>query len=475
MNIVLATPPIPGVSCNTGSFPPLGLMYLAAGAKQLPGVRVKLVDAFCEGLDMDRAADAILSHSPDVVGLSVASRGLRNLAALLDKLKKARPGILTVAGGIHPTLFDRLLLKEIPALDVVVRGEGDRSFPELCRRLVAGEPIADVPGVSCRVNGEIQRGEPQLIEDLDALPFPDRSLLNARGYGQQWFGHSLPHMPRFTTIFSSRGCPFTCTFCADVKLCHNRLRIRSAESVFQELAQVSREGHEFVIFFDDSFTGDIARVEKLCHLILQQKLNLRLAFAGGLQRLSQSTLDLMHRAGFDLAFVGVESGSDEQLKRYRKPATTQAMISGIARAKKAGMLILASFITGSKEESEADHEASKAFVRKTLPHICEINSLMVHPGSLLWDELNGPGDPETLEASESRLVSRFPGQMEKKIIKDRAQDFHRAFQRSWLHWRRISDFFSLWFRNPLFARVMKLFVLNPGPILKLLTAAKARD
>lgn len=474
MNIVLATPPIPGVSCNTGSFPPLGLMYLGAGVKRLPNVRVSLVDAFCEGLDMDRAAETLLAQSPDVVGLSVASRGLQNLAAMLAKLKAARPGVLTVAGGIHPSLFDRLLLKEIPDLDVVVRGEGDLSFPELCRRVLAGQSFADVPGVSCRVNGGIKRGEPQLIQDLDALPFPDRGLLNARGYGQQWFGHSLPNMPRFTTLFSSRGCPFKCTFCADVKLCESKLRIRSAESVFRELTQIAQTGCEFVIFFDDSFTGDIERVEKLCHLILQQKLNLRLAFAGGLQRLSQATLDLMHQAGFDLAFLGVESGSDAQLKRYRKPANTQAMAAGIARAKKARMIILASFITGSKEETEADHEASKAFVRKTLPHIAEINPLMVHPGSVLWDELH-PEEPATLEASESRLVSRFPGQMEKKTLKDREQDFHRAFQRSWLHWRRVFDFFSLLFHNRLFARVMKLVFQNPRPIIKFLTAERPRD
>jgi hypothetical protein len=100
---------------------------------------------------------------------------------------------------------------------------------------------------------------------------------------------------------------------------------------------------------------------------------------------------------------------------------------------------------------------------------------MVHPGSLLWEQLNGVGDPPTLEASESRLVSRFPGQTEKKVIKDREQDFHRAFQRSWFHWRRISDFFSLWFHNRLFARVMKLVFQDPGPIIKFLTAERSRD
>ncbi len=475
MNIVLATTPLPEISWNTGSFPPLGLLYLGAGVKHLPNIRVSLVDAFGEGLDVDRSADRILSYSPDVVGISVASRHLKNLATLLAKLKAARRDLLTIAGGIHATLFDHLLLKKIPKLDLILRGEADQSFSELCQRLMAGEAITRVPGLSYRAKGRIRRGEPQQIEDLDALPFPDRSLLNSNGYGLQWYGYPLPQMPRFTTAFSSRGCTYNCTFCAGTKLCRNQLRTRSPENVFQELVQLSQEGFEFVIFFDDNFTGEESRVERLCHLILEHQLNLRLAFAGSLHSLPQSTLDLMHQAGFDLVFVGVESGSDAQLRRYRKPATSQSLASGVLRAKQAHMVIIASFITGSREEEEADHEASKSFIWETLPHICEINPLMVHPGSHLWEEINGSKEPKTLEASESRLVSRFSGQMKKEIIKYRERDFRRTFHRSWIHWRRIFDLLDLWAHNPLFGRILKIVVQTPRPLIQFLTSKSMRE
>ncbi len=457
---------MPKVPWNAGSFPPLGLLYLAGSVKNLPDVRVRLVDAFCEGLDVDQSAEKILSHSPDVVGVSVTSRHFEVLSRLLANLKAARRDILTIAGGIHATLFDHLLLKEIPALDLVLRGEADASFPELCQRLMAGEEMVGVSGLSYRANGEVVRGEPQHIEDLDSLPFPDRSIADFTGYGFQWYGFRLPNLPRFTTAFSSRGCNFNCTFCAGTKLCHNKLRTRSAENVFQELAQLSQEGFEFVIFFDDNFTGEASRVDKLCRLILEHGLTLRLAFAGTLYNVPPATLQLMHQAGFDLVFLGVESASDAQLKRYRKPATRQSLASDILRAKEAHMFTIASFITGSKEEEESDHEASQSFIRKVQPHFCEINPLMVHPGSHLWEEMHSFKEPETLEESQSSPIFRFPGQLNKEIIKRRERDFRRTFHRSWLHWRRIFDLLDLFRHNPLAAKLVKDLLRNPMPLLQ---------
>jgi anaerobic magnesium-protoporphyrin IX monomethyl ester cyclase len=475
MNIVLVTVPIPEIPWNTGSFPPLGLLYLAGGVKPLTKVKVSLVDAFCEGLNVRQSVERILSSSPDLVGLSMASRNLKEAASLLADLKSIRPELLTLAGGIHPTLFDHLLIKEIPSLDLVLRGEADESFPELCRRLLAGQEISGVPGLSYRARGKVRRGEPQFIEDLDTLPFPDRSLLDPNIYGTQWYGFNLPILPRFTTAFSSRGCLFNCTFCAGVKLCQNRLRTRSAENVLAELVSLSQEGFEFVIFFDDNFTGEAARVDKLCHLIIEHHLKLSLAFAGTLHHLPDATLHLMHQAGFDLVFVGVESGSDAQLRRYRKPSTSQVLATDILRAKNANMITIASFITGSKWEAESDHEATKDFVWKVRPHLCEINPLMAHPGSHLWEEIHAGQDPQTLEESESRLVSRFPGQMPKALIKFRERDFRRTFRRSWLHWRRIVELLDLFAHNQLFARLFKTLLTRPLPLLKLYYWGRKRE
>jgi anaerobic magnesium-protoporphyrin IX monomethyl ester cyclase len=476
MNIVLATAPDEGSSWNEGSFPPLGLLYVAASVQNLPGVQIKLVDAFCEGLSMDRSVARILALAPDMLGVTVTSKNFQEAWMLAARVKAARPDILTIFGGIHPSLFDSLMLKEMPELDLILRGEAEQSFPELCRRLLQGDEIAGVPGISYRANGTVVRGELQRIQNLDSLPFPDRSLLDYKGYGTQWYGFKLPQALPITTMSSSRGCPWRCTFCSCTRTFGSRLRTRSAENVFQELRQVYREGFKGVIFFDDNFTGDAQRVDRLCRLILEHNLKMSLACAGILNKVPDATLKLMHQAGFDLVFMGAESGSDAMLRRYKKPSTSRKLADDIRRAKKAHIFVIASFITGDPNETAADHQASLEFVRKIRPHFAEINPLMVYPGSLLWEEINGPEVPESLEKSSGRLISRFPGQLKKETIKAREREFRQAFQETWrLNWGRFLEFIDLLLYNRTIRYLLKRVLRDPKIFLQLLFGWAPRE
>jgi anaerobic magnesium-protoporphyrin IX monomethyl ester cyclase len=284
VNIALATSPDKRSPWNVGSFPPLGLLYVAASVNNIPGVRVKLVDTFCEGLSMDQSVERILALAPDMLGVTVTSKNFQEAWKLTAGVKAARPDVLIIFGGIHPSLFDDLLLKEMPQLDLILRGEAEKGFPQLCQRLMKGEDIAGVPGISYRSNGAVVRGELQRIQDLDALPFPDRSLLDYKGYGAQWYGFKLPKTLPLTTASSSRGCPWHCTFCSCTRMFGNRLRTRSAENVFQELLQLAHKGFKAVIFFDDNFTGNVERVNRLCRLILEHGLEMNFACAGMLHK-----------------------------------------------------------------------------------------------------------------------------------------------------------------------------------------------
>jgi anaerobic magnesium-protoporphyrin IX monomethyl ester cyclase len=465
MNIVLATAPIPDLKGNAGSFPPLGLMYLAGSVKNLPGVQVSLVDAANEGLTAEETAARILALSPDLIGISVGSCGVRHTPALLASLKAARKDALTIGGGVHATVFDHLMLKEIPTLDFVLRGEADESFPELCRRLMAGKKITGIAGLSHRARGKIVRGELQLVQNLDAMPFPDRDILERYKYGIQFFGFVLPKLPKFTTAYSSRGCPYRCTFCAGTL--YGRLRTRSARNVFQELQELYGNGYRTVIFCDDNFTGDVARVDELCRIILEHKLEMHLGCVGTLHNVPDETLNLMHEAGFALIYVGAESGSDAQLRRFKKPTKSEWLAGDIRRAKKAHLFTIASFITGEQGETPSDHEASKALVRKVRPHVCEIGPLMLFPGSQLWRDITGPGEPDRLEDTVIRMVSSFKGQLSKETIRARQRDFRETFKKTWLDWRRIFDIIDLLVYNKLFKGFIKEALLNPKIWLQL--------
>jgi anaerobic magnesium-protoporphyrin IX monomethyl ester cyclase len=468
MKVVLATPPSEGDTWGIGSFPTLGLLYLAGSVRDLPDVQVTVVDPYAEGLDSVQAARRILSYSPDMFGVTVNSQNIRRAWRLISRIKAERPDVLTIFGGHHATLFDRLVLREISELDLILRGEAEESFRELCRRLLRSEDIASVPGLSYRSGGEPVSGTPQMIEDMDSVPFPDRDTLEYRGYFTRYAGFRLPKVPMAATMITSRGCPYACTFCSKTPPMSNRWRPRSARNVLKELLQLSEEGYQLVLFVDENFTRNIARVDELSRLILEHRLQekMRLGFQGSLHDVPQETLDVLHEAGFDFVFVGVESGSEAQLSRYRKPVDRNGLAEGVRRAKKAHMVVVTSFITGAPGETEEDLRASREFVLQVRPHAADSGPLIIDPGTPLWEEMMGPGEPKTLDDSLSRPIYEFSDQPEKQTIDERIVEFRRAFSKSWLHWRRGFDFYDLLRYNPSVRYVLKMFVKDPAVLLQ---------
>ena len=457
MKIVLATPPADGSICGLGMPLPLGLIYVATATQKALGDKIIIVDAYSEGLYAEEAAARVLAHQPDIFGLSVMSSNINRGLKLLKKVKKAQPTVTTVLGGQHATLFDRLLLREVPETDLVLRGEGEESFPELCRTLQRNQRLSGLPGLSYRHQGKIIQGQPQVIQDLDALPFLDRTIPNYQGYYAQWgywqTGVGVP----VTSVLSSRGCPGKCTFCTRIPAELSRWRPRSPENVLQELRQLSQDGYQVVVFTDENLTVSPSRMDHLCRLIIQDNLRLRFAFEGFVEHLPDSTLRLMRQAGFDLFFLGVETGSDPQRRRYRKPGSAQVVAQGIRRAKRHHFLTYAWLMIGGPGETRADLENTKDFLRVTQPHLINIGNLRVHPGSQLWNELVGSGEPATLKEADSREISDFPGQADRATLARQAREIYRHYLTKYLLRRHgLLDLMRLIKYNPL----VRLFLRN---------------
>jgi len=155
----------------------------------------------------------------DIVGFTCTSPHMKSAIELATAIKKENPRVWIVVGGFHPSSLPEETLK-LPVIDQVVVGEGEMamlSIAEGNRKRIVRQPY---------------------IKNLDTLPFPDRGLIKQeRNIRQAYQDNGI----RIASIFSSRGCPFNCTFCASNSVWSRKVRYRSADNILDEFEQVTKE------------------------------------------------------------------------------------------------------------------------------------------------------------------------------------------------------------------------------------------
>ncbi|NIR96667.1 MAG: B12-binding domain-containing radical SAM protein, partial [Gammaproteobacteria bacterium] len=221
------------VSEGNNIVPPLGILYIAAVLEQL-GHELQVFDI---DPDVTPCTEKILAFGPDLIGVSCYTNTYPKALRLVRELKARRPEAIYVCGGVHATAQPVETLREMKA-DYLVYAEGERTIAELTRHIETGgrQAIDRIKGLYYWDDGEIRStGPPELIRDLDAIPFPARHRLSfepylvppgmIRGYA----------MERVTTIFTSRGCPYPCTYCASHIVQGRKVRRRSPDNVIEEL------------------------------------------------------------------------------------------------------------------------------------------------------------------------------------------------------------------------------------------------
>lgn len=248
---------------------------------------------------------------PDLVGISCFTCSARSAVSYAETA--ARYGAYVIMGGYHPSALPEEMLAS-SAVEAVVRGEGELSLVELVK---SGSPEG-IDGISYRSNGSvIHNPDRPVIDDLDALPLPLRELRPPR-FGLEGLDYHTD------TVFASRGCRGSCTFCAN-HLVGRRWRQRSNEHVLAELLSIppSRNGRpKFVKFWDSNFLTRSERIEKLCDMILENGLERRFRFIAETRAedviRAEPILGKMHQAGFVRVGCGIESPSRETHKHLRK-------------------------------------------------------------------------------------------------------------------------------------------------------------
>lgn len=372
------------------AFPPLSILYLAAVLEEL-GVEVSILDQPAWGLTVDETARWVEKEDPDVVGFSTLTSSAQTAGLLSNRIKEKNSEITTVFGNHHATFNAERILRKYSSADIVVRGEGEKTVVELAKCLENGGDLREVRGINFRSEGKIVATPDQpLIEDLDALPFPDRKLLDVEYHCLIAGANVAPK--KFTSVVTSRGCVYGCRFCSCKELGKNRWRPRSAENTVEELQFLADEGYKQVIFVDDAFTMNPKRVSAICKGIKKEKLDLDWICEGRVDNCSYGMLREMVKAGCRILYFGIENANQRILDYYNKKITPLQSETAVKTAKKAGVDVIAgSFIIGAPDETHEEIWNTVKFAQRLPIDLPQFNILAAHPGNGIWNEFVADG------------------------------------------------------------------------------------
>ena len=291
----------------------LSTRYLASAAR-LAGFQV-ILTPFNNGDEQPTVVRDILSVKPMVVGISTPFQTrAKEFLSLSEQLRRSGYDGHITLGGHFPTLEYLSIMRDCPAVDSVVRHEGEETFCELCRRLRRGDSIDNIPGLVTRKQAEIVVGSKRPLPKLDSLEFPDRAGKDP---------HRVLGVP-CAPIIGSRGCYANCAFCCINAYSRNadgpRFRRRSPENIVQEMAQeYHQRGVRLFVFHDDNFfvpnqPSNMIRYRELADCLAQAGLtDIGLVIKCRPSDVDPELFSVLKRMGLIRVYVGIESNSSEGL------------------------------------------------------------------------------------------------------------------------------------------------------------------
>ncbi|MEM2098283.1 MAG: radical SAM protein [Candidatus Bathyarchaeia archaeon] len=382
--IALVNPPILKGVYHHQLFLPLGLAYIAAVLKQEKH-EVTIIDCPALEIDHEKLAARLASLKPDIVGITSMTPTIQSTLLSAQAAKKACADTTVVLGGPHATFMDKQILEQEPAVDIVVRGEGEETLLEIAQNITQTKDLSKVGGVTFRHGKQIiQTPSRSFIKDLDQLPYPaygDFPLTKYRLFGKLY----LP-------IITSRGCPFQCSFCTTSRMFGKDYRIRSPKNIVDELEFLKNTYNaDAFTFYDDTLTLDKNRIFKICDEIKTRKLDVPWDCQTRVDQISKEIVDKMRETNCQQVFFGVESGCQKILDAVKKRTTVEQNMKAIKLAKEAGLFVAISIIIGYPGETLEMVKETLDFIRKAEPDDVYLCIATPYPGTELRQVVEAMG------------------------------------------------------------------------------------
>lgn len=340
----------------------LGIASIASVLRR-DGLEVEMLDADFLSLSPKDVVRETLAREFDVLGITAMHQHSEAFFTVTRAIRKKRKNAIIIAGGYLPSLATEQVLKALPELDFVVKGEGEIAAAEVFGKIARNEDWHRCQGVAYLDGGVVKQNLlPQLVQDLDALPFPARDPLM----------QAPPHVAAL--VSASRGCYNRCAFC-----CINSFyslygthtpRFRSAQSVVDEIESVvAATGRTKFAFVDDDFIGpgtkSQQRVISLADEIIARKLKINFSIEVRTDEVTEDTLKRLKEAGLDYLFLGLESGVQNQLDRFNKNVTVEQNRRGLEIVRNSGIEMAVGFVMFDPYTTVEELEENTEFLKET--------------------------------------------------------------------------------------------------------------
>jgi radical SAM superfamily enzyme YgiQ (UPF0313 family) len=313
----------------------------------------------------------VLERQPDVVGLSVMTFQRSTALGIAALVRRLRPSALVVAGGYDPSLAPDAYGPSSD-IDIIVRGEGERTFSELLRVVEARGDVSSIAGLSYRSARGLTHNP-----DRHVLTLATEPLLLPKRSARVLAGYTLLGRP-VDVVETSRGCPFDCSFCSIIEMRGRNFHPYPIDRVIDDIVDARRHGARAIFLVDDNITLDVRRFERLCEAIIERGLNdgdyVVQAMTAPLAEHGATLAPLMRRAGFRYVFLGIENVVDSDLvflkasaknaRRLHGRTVGNASIAAIEHLHRSGLYVVGGLIVGNPDDTRESIEANLEFARR---------------------------------------------------------------------------------------------------------------
>ncbi|MDP2906899.1 MAG: radical SAM protein [Nanoarchaeota archaeon] len=330
---------------------PIGIASIAAYLEK-HGVRVLAVDMNSQFIGKKLLSIFIRIKKPKLVGLSAITCQINYAYYVCKYLRAKVPEVNLVYGGVHPSALPEEPFKKGCA-DFVIVCEGEQTFLELYESLVRNSDFSKVDGLvhKDKKGGIVYNKPREFIKDINNLPMPAYHLFDLYSYIIDI--HIYPYNRLLAMdLMTSRGCPHNCSYCSSPFLYRRRVRFRSPEKIADEIEfLIKRYKFKTFHFHDDDFLLDVKRIERLCQILIERKLNIRFIFLTNVNTLLKNLhiLPLLKKAGCVGIEFGIESVNKEVLSKMNKSQDTENLLRVAKMMDKEGitpMYLVMSFSPG---------------------------------------------------------------------------------------------------------------------------------